>query len=233
MVNQKTRELLYEDLSPKGASFRKGYGVSGRLANFLDNNPDRIGMAFSILMSLPGIPIIYYGDEIGIQNNFANAKKSAEIRKNRQKQEKNKPKMLSYFDSRDINRGPIEKHVFYDAIHKKGTFNNIVYEKVKKLIKVRKQYLVMSRGKFVRVKTDSPEIFAYVRETEKERVVVINNLSQKRLKAVVTFTNDDFGKKPKDLYMKDLLTDKMIKVKVENKDLTTRLNPYSAMWLKL
>ena len=79
----------------------------------------------------------------------------------------------------------------------------------------------------------SPEIFAYVRETEKERVVVINNLSQKRLKAVVTFTNDDFGKKPKDLYMKDLLTDKMIKVKVENKDLTTRLNPYSAMWLKL
>ena len=141
--------------------------------------------------------------------------------------------MLSYFDSRDINRGPIEKHVFYDAIHKKGTFNNIVYEKVKKLIKVRKQYLVMSRGKFVRVKTDSPEIFAYVRETEKERVVVINNLSQKRLKAVVTFTNDDFGKKPKDLYMKDLLTDKMIKVKVENKDLTTRLNPYSAMWLKL
>lgn len=74
MVNQKTRELIFDDLAPKGAAFRKGFGVSGRMANFLDNNPDRIGMAFSILMSLPGIPIIYYGDEIGIQNNFANAK---------------------------------------------------------------------------------------------------------------------------------------------------------------
>lgn len=141
--------------------------------------------------------------------------------------------MLSCFDSRDINRGPIEKHVFYDAIHKKGTFNNEVYEKVKKLIKVRKQYLVMSRGKFIRVKTESPEIFAYIRETDKERVVVINNLSDKRLKAVVTFTNDDFGKKPKDIYMKDLLTDRMIKVRAENKQISTRLGPYSAMWLKL
>ena len=77
MVNEKTRELLYDGLAPKGAAFRKGYGVSGRLASFLDKNPDRIGMAFSILLSLPGVPIIYYGDEIGMPNNYANAKQTA------------------------------------------------------------------------------------------------------------------------------------------------------------
>ena len=119
MVNQKTRELIFDDLAPKGAAFRKGFGVSGRMANFLDNNPDRIGMAFSILMSLPGIPIIYYGDEIGIQNNFANAKKSAKLRENKQKSAKsvkNNVSMLSYFDSRDINRGPITQKTFEDAV---------------------------------------------------------------------------------------------------------------------
>lgn len=236
MVNEKTRELLFEDLAPKGAAFRKGFGVSGRMANFLDNNPDRIGMAFSILMSLPGIPIIYYGDEIGIQNNFANAKKSAKLREAKQKKDKdvkNKVKMLSYFDSRDINRGPITQKTFEDAVNHKGTYNNRVYERVKQLIKVRKQYPVITRGSFVELKTKSPEVFAYVRATDTDRVVVINNLSDKKIKASVVFTDDNFGKKEKDIYLKNLLTDKMVRARVENKELTVRLNAYDAMWLKM
>lgn len=236
MVDPETRALLYEDLAPKGATFRKGFGVSGRLANFLDNNPDRIGMAFSILLSLPGVPVIYYGDEIGIQNNFANAKRSARLRENKQQNQKNvknNAKLLSYFDSRDINRGPITKSVFDDAVSKKGTYNNKVYERVKKLIKVRKQYPVMSRGTFVQVKTESPEVFAYERENDTDRIIVINNLSKRRTNATVIFIDDDFGKKEKDIYLKDLLTDKMIRAKVQNKKLTVRLNPYDAMWLKM
>ena len=236
MVNEKTREILFEDLAPKGASFRKGFGISGRMANFLDNNPDRIGMAFSILMSLPGIPIIYYGDEIGIQNNFANANKSAKLREAKQKNNKNiknKVKMLSYFDSRDINRGPITQKTFEDAVNHKGTYNNRVYERVKQLIKVRKQYPVITRGSFVELKTKSPEVFAYVRATDTDRVVVINNLSDDKIKATVVFTDDNFGKKGKDIYLKNLLTDKMVRARVENKELTVRLNAYDALWLKM
>ena len=193
-------------------------------------------MAFSILMSLPGIPIIYYGDEIGSLNNFANAKKSAKLRETKQKNEKNpnkKVEMLSYFDSRDINRGPILQQTFLDAVAKKGTQSNKVYERVKKLISVRKQNPVISRGTFVEIKTDSPEVFAYVREIPGDRVVVINNLSDSKIRATVNFINDDFGKKSKDIYLKDLLTDKMIRARVQNKRLTVRLNRYDAMWLKL
>lgn len=234
MVNQKTRELLYDGLSPKGAEFRKGFGVSGRMANFLDNNPDRIGMAFSILMSLPGIPIIYYGDEIGIQNNFANAKKSAKLRELRQKKNsKNKVDMLSYFDSRDINRGPIQKSTFYNAMNNPNTFNGKVYSRVKKLIKARKEYPVITRGSFNEIKSDSDEVFSYVRTLDNDRVIIINNLSDKRIRATVNLVNDDFGKKEKDIYFKDLLTDKMIRARVQNKKLTVRLKPYDAMWLKL
>ena len=83
------------------------------------------------------------------------------------------------------------------------------------------------------LKTKSPEVFAYVRATDEDRVVVINNLSDKKIKATVLFTDDNFGKKGKDIYLKDLLTDKMIRAKVENKELSVRLNAYDALWLKM
>ncbi len=204
MVNQQTRSLLYDSLSPKGAAFRKGYGISGRLANFLDNDPDRIAMAFSIMLSLQGVPIIYYGDEIGVQNNFSNARKSALKREKKQKTAKNKVKMLSYFDSRDINRGPIEKKVFYSAKSSTNSFNAKIYRKVKNLIRARKSTPVMSKGSFTQIKTKTPDIFAYVREYNNERVIVINNLSSKKSLAQISFINDDFGKKVKDVYFKDI-----------------------------
>ena len=59
MVSPEVRKNVYDDLINKGLEFRKGFGVSGRLANFLDKNPNRIEVAYSILFSLPGIPIIY------------------------------------------------------------------------------------------------------------------------------------------------------------------------------
>ena len=156
-----------------------------------------------------------------------------EAKQKKDKDVKNKVKMLSYFDSRDINRGPITQKTFEDAVNHKGTYNNRVYERVKQLIKVRKQYPVITRGSFVELKTKSPEVFAYVRATDTDRVVVINNLSNKKIKATVVFTDDNFGKKEKDIYLKNLLTDKMVRARVENKELTVRLNAYDAMWLKM
>ena len=85
MVTPDMRQLIYDALESKGAPFRKGFGVSGRMANFLDEDHDHISMAFSVLLSMPGIPIIHYGDEIGAKNNFANADKSAELRKKKSK----------------------------------------------------------------------------------------------------------------------------------------------------
>ena len=67
-------------------------------------------------MSLPGIPIIYYGDEIGAANNFEHAKKSALLRA--------KEGLLSVFDSRDINRGNVPQKLFYGSTKGYYEFNS-------------------------------------------------------------------------------------------------------------
>lgn len=232
MVNKKTRELIYEDLEPKGAEFRKGFGVSGRMANFLDNNPDRISMAFSILMSLPGIPIIYYGDEIASQNNFYNARRFARIREMREKNKssKNSTELLSYFDSRDINRGAIRAKNFYNAQE-----NSKVYKRVKQLIKVRKENPVISRGTFTQVKTKSPEIFAYTRTYGDEKVIIINNLSDKKVQAEIELPTDTIWTGDKDLMLTDLLNNRKLKVSISttNKKMTLLLRPFDTAWLKM
>lgn len=238
MVNAKTREIIYGDLEPKGAEFRKGFGVSGRMANFLDNDPDRIGMAFSILLSLPGIPIIYYGDEIGSQNNFTYAQRFAKLREARQKaknKDKNKIEMQTYFDSRDINRGAIKKRVFYNATRAENSFEGKVYKKVKQLIEVRKKYPVIARGEFSQIKTNSPEIFAYMRTLGDEQIIIINNLSEHRTVAELNIPNIPWWKKDDNVYLLDLLNNRKRRVNYSkpNKNLIMRLKPYDSVWFKV
>ena len=235
MVDKETREIVYNALINKGAEFRKGLGVSGRMANFLDNNPDRIEMAFSILLSMPGIPIIYYGDEIGVRNNFENAKQSARARFERSKLAKFK--LSSYFDSRDINRGAVPAKLFYGSSKNYYEFNSKVYKKVKNLISVRKNLPAMSRGDFTLLKTKSPSNFSYIRSYEDEKILVINNLSGEKLIAEITLpvnvimvAEDGHITSFKNLVNGD---DVKVNISLTNRTMHLRIAPYGVVWLKL
>ena len=235
MVDKETRDIVYKALINKGAEFRKGLGVSGRMANFLDNNPDRIEMAFSVLLSMPGIPIIYYGDEIGVRNNFENAKESARARFERSKLAKFK--LTSYFDSRDINRGAVPAKLFYGSSKDYYEFNSKVYKKVRNLISVRKNLPSMSRGDFTLLKTKSPSNFSYIRSYEDEKTLVINNLSGEKLIAEITLpVNIVLGAEDNKITsLKNLINGDDVKVNISLKNRTMRLRiaPYGVVWLKL
>jgi len=236
MVTPEMRQLIYDELEPKGAPFRKGFGVSGRMANFLDENHDHIEMAFSVLLSMPGIPIIYYGDEIGAKNNFDNAKKGAELRK--KNQQKNKRKMLSFFDSRDINRGALTKTSFYDATKTTKTYSGKIFHKVQKMIELRKEIPALRRGTLTILKTDSPHTFAYLRSYKGEKYLIVNNLSNKKCTAEVELPADVVLKAFKNkryITLINLLNNQEFKLKTSLNDKKTHLlmYPYAIIWLKL
>lgn len=231
MVSPEVREIVFENLVDKGASFRKGFGVAGRLANFLDKNPDRIEEAFAILFSLPGVPIIYYGDEVGVANNFENAHKAAKLRA---KNKNSKSNLLSTFDSRDINRGNVPQKLFYGSTKGYYEFNSKVYAKVKNLIALRKLYPAMTNGKFTLLKTESQSSFAYIRSNSEQRMLVINNLSGRKLITDISVPKE-YIKDKKITSLKNLInnTDINVNLSVENNTMHLKLKPYQVVWIEL
>ncbi|MEW5821303.1 MAG: alpha-amylase family glycosyl hydrolase [Cyanobacteriota bacterium] len=233
MVDLETRKLIYDSIIDKGQEFRKGLGVSGRLANFLDNDPRKIGLAFSLLLSFPGMPIIYYGDEIGAQNNFEYAKKAAEDREKVQKESDKDIEVISFYDSRDINRGPITKEDFYNASKNEDKFKSEIYDTVKNMIRARKENYAIRRGKLENANANKPTVLAYLRTSDRQNVLIINNLSDK--KTDVTFEiNKSVIDKLKNLdNATDLLTKHSVKYKLNGNKISLQLKPYEKLWLEL
>ena len=190
-------------------------------------------MAFSILFSIPGIPIIYYGDEIGIENDYDNAKKQAQ---KRAKDKSTFSKLLSAFDSRDINRGSVPQKLFYGSQYGWYEFNSKVYNKVKHLISLRKSLPVMSDGRFEILKTTTKENFSYIRKNKTQEILVVNNLSKDKIIAEITLPATTILKnKRKITRLKNLINGDNIKVNIslQNSTMHLRVAPYQVLWLDL
>jgi len=84
--------LVAAYLKTPEASFRNGQAFSGRLFELCGRDPDKTLAAFSLLFSLPGLPILYYGDEIGMLDNRKYFEETAA--------------QTGYRDSRFLHRGP-------------------------------------------------------------------------------------------------------------------------------
>src|ERR1700752_541316 len=69
MVTSRERDYMYQMYAADPRA-RLNLGIRRRLAPLMDNDPDRIKLMNSLLLSMPGSPIIYYGDELGMGDNF-------------------------------------------------------------------------------------------------------------------------------------------------------------------
>ena len=177
MVTPQERDQLW-DTYAADPRMRLNLGIRRRLAPLLTNDRRRIQLANSLLFTLPGSPIIYYGDEIGMGDNIWLADRHG-LRT---------PMQWNPGPNAGFSGAPAGR--LYAPVIETGPFApsavNIVqaradqgslWQVIREMIRVRKQQPALARGDFSWVACDSPAIVAYTRATPTAQVLVIHNLS--------------------------------------------------------
>lgn len=174
MVSEEDRKIIHDYYcrDPRW-DFRVGEGVAARLSELMEFNADKYGLAYSIMLTLPGTPLVYYGDEFGKPNDEEYYKK--------------KIKETGYTDARYFVRGEMDWNKWEKEIADPNSFHHIVNKTIKTQLWIRKSTKVFSRGSIDWLEIlDSEEknidsILAFVRKYKNENIIVLHNLSDKQI----------------------------------------------------
>ncbi len=171
-VSEEDRKYIHNNycLKPEW-DFRLGQGISARLSELMQRNPKKIALAYSIMLTLPGTPIIYYGDEYGKVNDESYYKEMI--------------KHTGKDDTRFLVRGKIDWDNLKTELSNPESFHSKVYGNIKLMVTTRNRYKCFGRGNIEWVDVDDgkgnkhKEVLAFTRYFQDEKLLIINNLSDK------------------------------------------------------
>ncbi len=177
MVTDMERDYMY-DAYAQDKSARINLGIRRRLAPLLDNDRRRIELMNGMLMSLPGTPIIYYGDEIGMGDNIHLGDRNG-VRTPMQ-WDGSWNAGFSPADPERLYLPLILSPVYgYQAVNvaSQKRFGHSLLSWMKRLIRIRKSTPVFGQGSIEFLYPENHRILAYVRTLGGETILAVNNLS--------------------------------------------------------
>ncbi|MGH7713482.1 MAG: alpha-glucosidase C-terminal domain-containing protein, partial [Gemmatimonadaceae bacterium] len=178
MVTDDERDYMYLAYSAD-PRMRVNVGIRRRLAPLLENNRRRIELLNSILLSFPGTPIIYYGDEIGMGDNIYLGDRHGVRTPMQWSADRNGG--FSRANPSRLSSPLIMDPVFgYEAINVEAQRDDpsSLLHWMRQMIKLRGLFKVFGRGSMELLSPANPKIVAYVRQYEDERVLCVANLSR-------------------------------------------------------
>ena len=177
MVTDMERDYMY-DIYASNKSMRINLGIRRRLAPLLDNDRRRIELMNGMLMSLPGTPIIYYGDEIGMGDNIYLGDRNGVRTPMQWNGGWNGG--FSVADPESLYSPPILNPVYgYQAVNvasQKRTDHSLL-SWTKHIVKIRLSTPVFGSGSIEFLYPANHRVLAYIRQLGKETVLIVNNLS--------------------------------------------------------
>jgi len=179
MVTDMERDYMYDEYARDKAQ-RLNLGIRRRLAPLLDNDRRRMELMNGMLMSLPGTPIIYYGDEIGMGDNVNLGDRNG-VRTPMQ-WDGGWNGGFSAADPEVLYSPLMLNPVYgYQAINVQSQkrFEHSLLSWTKQLIRVRKSSPVLGRGSIEFLYPANHRVLAYLRKLGNETVLIVNNLSSK------------------------------------------------------
>jgi maltose alpha-D-glucosyltransferase/alpha-amylase len=178
MVSDEERDYMYR-IYARDPTARINLGIRRRLAPLLGNNRRKIELMNILLLSLPGTPIVYYGDEIGMGDNHYLGDRNG-VRT---------PMQWSADRNAGFSRANpqklylpiiIDPEYHYEAINVDNQERNqsSMLWWMRRVLATRKRHKAFGRGTIEFLNSDNPKVIAFVREYEDERILVVVNLSR-------------------------------------------------------
>ena len=178
MVTDDERDYMYREYA-SDPRMKINVGIRRRLAPLMDNGRRRMELLNSLLLTLPGSPIIYYGDEIGMGDNIFLGDRNGVRTPMQWNGDRNAG--FSRADAARLYSPVINDPVYgYQAVNVEAQERtpSSLLNWMKRLIKIRKQNPVFSRGDIAFLYPSNHKVLAYVRRYEDQAVLIVNNLSR-------------------------------------------------------
>jgi maltose alpha-D-glucosyltransferase / alpha-amylase len=177
MVTDEERDYMYAEYA-KDARMRANVGIRRRLAPLLDNSRNQIQLFHALLMSLPGSPVMYYGDEIGMGDNIYLGDRDGVRTPMQWNMDRNGG--FSRADFAQIYLPPIMDPVYgYQALNveQQQRHANSLLHWVRNLLHVRKEHKVFGTGRFEALACSNRHVLTFLREDDDDTILVVANLS--------------------------------------------------------
>lgn len=169
-VSEEDRAYIHQQYCKQPLwNFREGQGISARLAELMDRDPQKIGLAFSLMLSLPGTPVIYYGDEFGKLNDESYYEEQIGL--------------VGKDDTRFLVRGRIDWDALKTAFGDDHSLESRVITQVITMLRARNQYKCFGRGSLhwlhpeVSPAEHTKAVLAFERKWQNEHIILLHNLS--------------------------------------------------------
>lgn len=170
-VSEEDRRYIHDNYCKKPEwDFRLGQGISARLAELMDRDPDKIALAYAMMLSLPGTPVIYYGDEFGKLNDNQYYEEMI--------------KLTGKDDTRFLVRGRIDWEQLEKELSDPSTLPAKVFSKLSNMVSTRRKYPSFGRGDLKMTGITDPdgrtvkEVMGYYRILGCNRILVLLNLAE-------------------------------------------------------
>jgi len=178
MVTDSERDYLWSTYASDPRA-RLNLGIRRRLAPLMDNDRRKIELMKSILLSFPGTPVIYYGDEIGMGDNIYLGDRNGVRTPMQWTPDRNGG--FSRADPAKLYLPPIMDPVYgYQAVNVEAQSRSLssLLSWMKRIIAVRKSSRLFGRGSMTVIRPANRAVLVYVRQYEDEVLLCVANLSR-------------------------------------------------------
>jgi maltose alpha-D-glucosyltransferase/alpha-amylase len=225
MVTPEERQFMWEFYAP-APRMRLNLGIRRRLAPLLGGSRPRIELANSLLLTLVGSPVIYYGDEIGMGDNIELEDRDG-VRTPMQWSLAANAGFSQALPDRLYN--PVIDDDTYGFQHVSVAMQRCdagsLLTRMREMLAVRKAHAAFGRGELRLLAPEDPAVLAYLRTGGDETLLVVNNLSPEPREVALALPGLE-GTQPVDLFTGQALAS------VET-SLRLSLEPYGYRWLSL